>query len=251
MAKPILVANWKNHPSSLKEAKTLLAKISKSSRLYKKLHFFVAPPTTYFETVSSRPKSLLNLASQNVFVDLKGSHTGEIGLDILKSFGVRAVIVGHSERRALGETSKDVSLKVKTVLKSGITPIVCIGELTKDLDGGHFEFLRDEIRESLDGIKRSDVSKLVLAYEPVWAIGKSATDSISQDDLVQTVIFIKKVLTDLFGRILAEKVPILYGGSTEPANAETLFSNTGIRGFLVGHASLDAEDLKKIASAML
>src|SRR3989344_166406 len=252
MAKPILVANWKNHPGSLSEAKALLRQIAQSAKLYKKLSFFVAPPFTYFESASERLGSFGRLASQNISSLPPGNYTGQVTPDILKSFGVRLAIIGHSERRALGETNELVSQKVKMALHSGITPLVCVGELSRDQDGERFEFLREQLKFSLAGLNRKiDASKLVLAYEPVWAIGKHANGAIEPVDLGESVIFIKKVLSDMFGRATAERIPILYGGSVESANAQTLFGKTGIRGYLVGHASLNAKSFKAVAQSLI
>ena len=253
MAKPILVANWKNNPGSLNEAVALLKQFSKDRRFYQKLSFFIAPPLPYFESVTERAGSFARLASQDIFFPSRaGAYTGEVTSDILKSFGVRLAIIGHSERRALGETSEKVSRKVKLALHSGIMPLVCIGETSQDKDGEHFEFLREQLKLSLASLSRkTDISKLVIAYEPIWAIGKSAVNAIEPVDLAQSVIFIKKVLTDIFGRKAAERVPILYGGSAEPANVEALLGETGIKGLLVGHASLNAKSLGVIAKSFL
>ena len=252
MARPILIANWKNHPGSLSEARTLLRQLSRDRRVYKKLSLFIAPPFTYFELVSGRLGSFGRLASQNISSLPPGNYTGQVTPDILKSFGVRLAIIGHSERRALGETNELVAKKVKMALHSGITPLVCVGELSRDQDGERFEFLREQLKFSLAGLNRKiDASKLVLAYEPVWAIGKHASGAIEPVDLAESVIFIKKVLTDMFGRAVAERIPILYGGSVESANAQTLFSKTGIRGYLVGHASLDAKSFKAVAQSLI
>ena len=195
MAKPILVANWKNHPASLGEARSLLRGLSRYSAFYKKVNLFIAPPSAYFESVASRAGNFYHLASQDMSSLFHGSHTGMITPDILKSFGVRLAILGHSEQRALGETNESVSLKVKAALLSGITPLVCVGEASRDQDGEHFEFLREQLKLSLAGLNRTaDTRKLMLAYEPVWAIGKRAGDAIVPADLAQSVIFIKKVL---------------------------------------------------------
>lgn len=252
MPKPILVANWKNHPKSLDETRSLLRQLSRNSKFYKKLSFFIAPPYPYFESVAGRLGKFGHLAVQNISSLPPGTYTGQVTPDILKSFGVRLAIIGHSERRKFGETSEHVAKKVKAALHAGIIPLVCVGEVSRDQDGEHFEFLRDELKLSLTGLNRkNDISKLVVAYEPVWAIGKSARDAITAADLSQSVIFIRKVLTDMFGRKTAEHVPILYGGSVEPANAEALLSETGIRGFLVGHASLHAKSLGAIAQSLI
>ncbi|MSR87659.1 MAG: triosephosphate isomerase [Candidatus Zambryskibacteria bacterium] len=247
MAKPLLVANWKNYPSSLSEAQRLLRELAKKRELFKKVSLFIAPPSPYLESVSNKIKRFGSLACQDISSLAKGTYTGEVTSEMLKSFAVRLAIVGHSERRALGETSKDVASKIDVALKSGIAPLVCIGELERDKDGEHFEFLRQELKLMLSGISKNEVVKIALAYEPVWAVGKYAKEAINPQELSQTVIFLRKVLGDLFGRAAADKVPILYGGSVEPANAGELMNGSGIRGFLVGRSSLNAESLEAIA----
>lgn len=252
MAKPILVANWKNYPGSLPEAKSLLTNLAKSSRLYKKISLFIAPPLPYLGIVAERSTTYARLACQDFPSLSDGTHTGMVLPNVLKSFGVRLAVIGHSERRALGETSEDVAEKVKIATNAGIIPLVCIGEETRDSDGDYFEFLREEIKLSLSGIsKKADAEKLIIAYEPIWAIGSQAKGVIEPTDLAQTVIFIRKVLSDIFGRATAENIPVLYGGSVDAANAEALVKETGIKGFLVGRASLRAESFKAIAESLV
>jgi triosephosphate isomerase (TIM) len=251
MTKPILVANWKNHPGSLREAGALLKGLKKDAQLYKKIRTFIAPPAVYFPITSDLMKSSAPLASQDISSQISGTHTGEVTPDILKSFGVRLAILGHSERRAMGETSEMVSNKVKIAQKSGFIALVCVGEKERDQDGDHFESLRQEIRASLSGISRENARQVLIAYEPIWAIGKKAKDAMSASDLSQTIIFIKKVLTDLYGREVADGIPIIYGGSVEASNAEKLCKEGGVAGFLVGHASLDYKSFKTIAEMLL
>ena len=174
-----------------------------------------------------------------------------MGIEILKSFGVKLSILGHSERRALGETSQEVSDKAKLALKHGIVPLICIGENVRDNDGEYFEFIRDQLKSSLNGLSSKMVSNIILAYEPVWAIGKSAKDVLPSAELAQTIVFLRKVLTDLYGRKAAERIPIIYGASVDPTNAQMLMQGTGIRGFLPGRASLNAQSFEKIAKSLL
>lgn len=251
MAKPILVANWKNYPSSQEEARTILSALSRKSTLYKKLSLFIAPPLPYLDLVSTRAKSFSRLASQDLPTLAKGTFTGEVMPDILKSFGVRVAILGHSERRALGETSEIVAQKVKVALRAGIVPVVCVGEESRDQEGEHFDFLRQQIKHSLSGLSKQAVSSLIVAYEPVWAIGKNAKEAIGPVDLAESVIFIRKVLSDLFGRNVAESVPVLYGGSVDAKNSEALAQTSGLRGFLVGRASLNPKSFEAVASSLL
>ncbi|MDO8424026.1 MAG: triose-phosphate isomerase [bacterium] len=251
MAKPILVANWKNHPGSLSEARALLKSLSKNSGLYKNLSVFIAPPATYFELVSLRAHSFARLASQDIPAFSSGVHTGLITSDILKSFGVRLCIIGHSEQRARGETSAEVSEKVKIALRAGITPLVCVGEKVRDTDGEHFEFLREELKSSLAGLRAKAARGIMIAYEPAWVIGKHAKDALPPVELAQSVIFLRKQLADLYGRKVAESIPILYGGSVEEDNAGVLMRETSVRGFLIGHASLRAGSFKAIANSLI
>ncbi|KKW13875.1 MAG: Triosephosphate isomerase [Parcubacteria group bacterium GW2011_GWA2_50_10b] len=251
MAKPILVANWKNHPGSLAEAKALLKGLSKEARLYKNLSLFIAPPAPYLELAALKARNFARLACQDMAAFSQGTYTAMLTPDILKSLGVRLAIIGHSERRALGETSAQVVDKVKVALRAGIVPLVCIGEQARDVDGEHFDILREELKSSLSGLNAKTARGIIIAYEPVWVIGKSAKDALPPAELAQTVIFLKKQLSDLYGRSVAESIPILYGGAVEPENAGALMRETYIKGFLVGHASLKPESFKSIAESLL
>lgn len=251
MAKLILVANWKNSPASLPEAKDLLKGLSKNKLLYKKLRLFLAPPHTYFESVSKSIVGYGELASQSFFPEEKGKYTGYITPEILKSFGVKLVILGHSERRALGETSYEIAHQAKMALKNGLTPLICIGESKRDVEGEYLNLLREELKASLSELSKNDIKKIMLAYEPVWAIGSKSLGAIDPLELSETVLFIRKVLSDLYGRNLAEETPILYGGSVDSVSAGILVRNTGIKGFLVGRASLNAKSFKEVAESLI
>lgn len=247
--KLMLVANWKNHPEDREEAKILISGLAKKSLLFKKLNTVIAPPAVYLDLVGQKVKSLGVLASQDIF-EHEGTYTGAVGPNMQKDFGVKMAIIGHSERRKLGESNLVVANKVKTALKMGILPLLCVGEEAHDTDGAYFESLREQIKESLQGIKKKDLlGKLVVAYEPVWAIGKSAKEAMRPEDLAQMVIFIKKVLTELFDRNLADKAVILYGGSVDQSNIIDL-KDTGVSGFLVGRASLNVKSFTELAQAL-
>lgn len=252
MARQMLVANWKDHPASLDEADLIIKGMAKHASTYKKLHTFIAPPLPYFDIVSKKAQNFANLASQDIFESYEGTYTGAVLPDILKSFGTKLAIIGHSEMRALGETDKSVAQKIRVAIKAGIVPLVCVGETARDEKGDYLEFLKNELRGSLAGLRRKDdASKIVIAYEPIWAIGKKAKDAANKEEVTEMVIFIRKVVASIFGRSAAEKMPILYGGSVEPENAAVLAKETGIRGFLVGHASLDPEGFNEIANALI
>ena len=250
MKKFLLIANWKNKPISEEEAMVLLRKLAKKKALYKKLNTIITPPWTHY-SLREKIRSFASLASQDIFLDSGKVQTGAITADILKNFGVKYVILGHSERRAAGETSSKVAKKARLSVENGIIPIICIGESVRDEEGEHFEFLREELRVSLEGMRREDVRGVVIAYEPIWAIGKRAKDAITAQNLSEIVIFIKKILSDAYGRETAEKTTLVYGGSVEPRNAAEFVRQTRVNGFLVGHASLDADSFNEIAAEII
>ena len=159
--------------------------------------------------------------------------------------GARFAIVGHSERRRLGETDENVSKKVLAALKERITPILCVGEGERDSHGLYLHTLKEQIRNSLSGVSKNSIKKIIIAYEPVWTIGKEAKDAMNADILHQTVILIRKILVDRFGPT-GRGVKIIYGGSVAPENAREIVRGGEVDGLLVGHQSLKPESFKKI-----
>jgi triosephosphate isomerase (TIM) len=251
MAKSILVANWKNNPDSVSSAENIVRGLAKKSALFKKLNLYIAPPVVYLEVVTGRKGSFAQLGIQDLATATRPTETGSLTVPMIKNLGVRLAILGHSERRALGESDENVRDKVKLALRSSITPLVCVGEKVRDDDGNHLELLKQQIKHSLEGIKREEARKIMLAYEPVWAIGTEAKGAITPEDLAESLIFIKKILSDIFGREVGSKIPILYGGSVDAVSAELLASVQGVRGFLVGRASLDPKTFVSIAETLV
>jgi triosephosphate isomerase len=197
--------------------------------------------------------SAIKTSAQSVSVFETGAHTGEVGAQMVKSFGVSYSIVGHSERRAQGETDEMVRAQLGHAAAAGLTPILCIGESERDAAGAYLAVVAGQLREALKsfpankvGAKTSTTPKLVIAYEPVWAIGKSAAEAMKPSDVREMSIFIKKTLAEHFDRTAALKVPILYGGSVEPSNAGSLIEEGDINGFLVGHASTEVDSFVEI-----
>lgn len=246
--RPLVVANWKMNPTSLKEAALLGKSLSKLSLSFKKANLVIAPPTIYLSAV--KPSKKVFLGAQNVFWDKSGAYTGEISPVQLSERGVSYVIVGHSERRALGEDDFLVNKKARAILAEGMTPIICIGELEHDSQGKYLAFLSNQIKSSLKGMSKSDITKIILAYEPIWAIGKDAKSAMEANDLHETVLYIQKVLSELYGRAVAHSIPILYGGSVKEENAESLMREGAIAGFLVGGASLSVKTFVPIVKAV-
>lgn len=241
-----MVANWKMNPPSLAEARALFKKTKQTGSRLENVETVICPPFPYLGAFAHGGTSRVRLGAQDVFWQNGGRATGEVSPEMLTDTGVSYCIVGHSERRALGETDEIVSQKVKAALAEGLTSILCVGEREHDAEGRYFEILKSQVVASLNGIKRPHLRSIVIAYEPLWAIGKSARDAMNPRAIRETEIFIRKVLTDLFDGETAKEPRILYGGAMEEANTKAILTDGGVDGLLVGHASLDAERFAKM-----
>ncbi|MBL7045453.1 MAG: triose-phosphate isomerase [Parcubacteria group bacterium] len=243
----LVVANWKMNPASVKEALDLFDKVKKKASTLKNVDTILAPPFAFLgELTCNYSGSKVSFASQDVFWEEGGSYTGEVSVSQIKSIGATYGIVGHSERRALGETDVDVNKKVLALIKEKVTPILCIGESSRDEHGEYLNFLQKEITEGLKSVSKNDIKRVVIAYEPIWAIGKSVRDAMKPDEMHEMKIFIQKTLSELYERSVVSKVPIIYGGSVEPDNARALLEGGEVDGFLVGHASLSVTEFNEI-----
>ena len=196
--------------------------------------------------------SSVKVGAQTISIHQEGAHTGEVSAKILKASGVSFALVGHSERRAQGETDEDVREQLQVTLGAGLTAILCVGETEREPDGSHFVQIANQLHRALArlGDAKLPAGKLVVAYEPVWAIGKTAAEAMKGSDVEETAIFIRKILSEALGRDAVSRVPILYGGSVEPQNAGALMKEGGINGFLVGHASADIDSFIEILKAV-
>ncbi len=240
-----LIGNWKMNPQTSEEAKKIFSGIKKSASKAKKVTTIVCPPFVFLSNLSKvkGQGSNVSIGAQDAFWENSGAFTGEISPTQLKSFGVEFVILGHSERRELGETDEKVNLKIKSALSTKLKAIVCVGELERDSEGKYLEFLENQIKKTFEKIQKKDLKNIIVAYEPVWAIskGKKGSKALNGEGIHQMSIFIKKVLSDVFGRAEAEKIPILYGGSSNPENTEYILENGKVDGLLVGSNSLKSE----------
>ena len=177
-----------------------------------------------------------------------GAFTGEVSGTMLYNFGARYVILGHSERRAQGETNVDVNQKIKSVLAAGLYPILCVGESVRDAEHGYFNLVKDQLSECLHGLTKNWLRKLIIAYEPVWAISSTpGRRDATAEDSYEMAIFIRRVLADKWGRDAAQ-TRIIYGGSASDRDAEEFLSRGGVDGLLVGRASLSPEKFVKIVA---
>jgi len=244
--KKLIVANWKMNPGSSAEARVLFRKVKLAGGKLEKVETVICPPFPFLGLFPNSGTTRVSLGAQDVFWANAGRATGEVSPEMLKDLGVSYVIIGHSERRAFGETDEVVSKKVKAVLIEGLTPIVCVGEKERDPDSRYFDILKTQIVASFTGIVRAQFQGICIAYEPLWAIGKSAKEAMDPRGIREMAIFIQKVLADSFGEETAQLPRILYGGSAEESNTAPILAEGGVSGLLVGHASLDAERFTKM-----
>jgi triosephosphate isomerase len=244
-----IAGNWKMNlmrDSSIALVQQLMDQLQSSPNV----DVAVCPPSVYLHDVGAALRgSTIHLGAQNVYHAAEGAFTGEVSCEMLKDLGCRYVILGHSERRAIfGETDADVNTKLKAVLKSGLTPIVCIGETLEQRESGKTQdVVRSQCTQSLAGITQEQMAKTVLAYEPVWAIGTGKTATPAQAEEVHADI--RKLLASLFSESVANAVVIQYGGSVKADNAMDLLGQPNIDGALVGGAALKADSFLAIVQA--
>ena len=250
MARTLLVLNWKMNPERLVDAETLFTATKRIAHSSRGVGMVVCPPTLFLGALRKKYDGEVLLGAQDVYHNMKGSHTGSISPDMLSSLNVKYVIVGHSERRRDGETDALVSQKASAAIASHLTPIICIGEHERSENGDHFAHIESQLIASLKGIPKAKAKNIVIAYEPLWAIGKMYSGAIGPLALQETVIFIRKILTKIFGRSVGMTIPVLYGGSVESKNIAELLRGSKVSGFLIGHASLDADELRAIVRAL-
>ncbi len=249
MRKNLIVGNWKMHATHL-DAIQMVQKLSLRLDFadHDRVDVVVAPPFTALrstQTVIEADRLMINLGAQNCHWEESGAYTGEVSAPMLKKLSVRYVIVGHSERRQIfGESDGDVNRKVRAVLAADMTPILCVGETAEEYDAGATkDKVGSQIRAGLKGISPDDTSTMVIAYEPIWAIGTGKT--ASADDAGAMATFVRETVTDLSGGV-GEDVRVLYGGSVKPGNIAGLMAKRDIDGALVGGASLDPDTFASI-----
>lgn len=244
--RPLIAGNWKMFKTcseAVETAKHLLKLVSKTTDV----DVMIAPPFTALAQVSDVVKgSCISVGAQNLFWEAEGAYTGEISPSMLVSAGCRYVIIGHSERRQyFNETDESVNRKIKSSLKNGLIPVMCVGESEKERELREtFSVLDKQVKNGLEDFSPDDLKTLVIAYEPVWAIGTGKTATAEQAQEVHE--FLRAMLEKKFGNRLAKSMRILYGGSVKPNNIAELMSMPDIDGALVGGASLDPETFSKI-----
>jgi triosephosphate isomerase len=248
MRQPIIAGNWKMY-KDVKEAIALVNEIKRAVFSVENVGIVVCPPFTNLSDAGEMLiESNIKLGAQNCYWEKEGAFTGEISTGMLKSVGCSYVIIGHSERRQyFGETDDTVNKRLKAAIDSGLIPIMCIGETLEERDAEKtLEVIETQLTNGLKGFDESFLDTLVIAYEPVWAIGTGRTATPDQAQEVHK--FIRKLLNKMFSESFSESRPILYGGSVKPNNIEDLMREEDVDGGLVGGASLKAESFVDIIS---
>jgi triosephosphate isomerase len=251
MRKPLVAGNWKMNKLH-HHATSLFRKLNDSAANFPKdVDVMIAPPAVYLSWFVQESTARLTVGAQDVSQQeaKEGAYTGEISAAILASTGVEYAIVGHSERRTYhGETDDIIRLKIDACTKAGIKPIYCCGENLEERESGrHFDVVRKQLSTALKGFTADVLSNLVVAYEPVWAIGTGRTASSEQAQEMHADI--RNQLRSKFGDTLADETRILYGGSCKPSNADSIFSQPDVDGGLIGGAALVAQDFIAIIEA--
>lgn len=246
----ILAANWKAYVEDIRKAKKLVA-AAKRVASGKKVSVILAPPAPLLSVFSAGNRTKVSFAAQDVSLTTGGAHTGESTAQAYATAGATHAIVGHSERRTAGDTNTVVAEKLAHALAHNLTPILCVGERERDSEGRYLGAVREELTTAIEPLAQKERARVIIAYEPLWAIGKTAADAMQASDLTEMVFYIRKVLSELLPGKGAERTPILYGGSVEPGNIRDLAASSGVDGFLVGHASVDPAVFAALAKELM
>ncbi len=248
--KKLIVANWKLNPETPREARELSAPIRRVAAKLKKVTTVICPPAVYLQGLSS---GRLLFGAQDCFGEISGAFTGKLGPTMLYHGGARYLILGHSETRArlsggqvAGDTDLMINHKVRLALKNKLKVILCVGEHERDHHGEYLKIIKAQLEADLKNIQRKQFDNLIIAYEPLWAIGASAKAADTPEAFHHQSLFIRKVISRLVGKEQAMKTPVLYGGSVNSKNAAGFLTEGEADGLLVGHASLNPFEFIKI-----
>ncbi len=249
MNKKIIVANWKMNPANVADAVALAQKIEQAARASSHTEIVVAPPALFLVPVAHALKNA-RLGAQNTFWEDAGAYTGEVSPSQLRDIGVRYVIVGHSERKMnVGETDEMIAKKTAAVARVGMNAILCIGEQHRASGDIPVE-VGAQLKSALVGVKKSAMKNVIICYEPVWAISTMpGAAPATPDDALRASVYIRKIIGSLFGLPAARQIQVIYGGSVSAKNIASFLHGGAVDGALVGNASLDADEFKRIIAA--
>jgi len=248
MKKIHLVANWKAHPKEVTEAKRLALSVKDAVAKTRSIEVTLAVPYPFLTAVGEviGRSTRCFLAAQEVSVVDEGAHTGAVTASMLKSVGVTEIIVGHSEQRAQGLTDEGVRARIEKIFKRRLSVVLCVGEQERDAHGAYLKVIQTQLLTALRGAPKAAAGRLVIAYEPLWAIGEDAQSADTPAGFHEVAIYIRKVLSEQFGARVALTIPVLYGGSVNPENTGSFLLEGHASGLLVGRASLLPASFKSI-----
>jgi len=244
--KTILVCNWKMNPPTWKEAKKLFDETKKAAQKARDVSVIVAPPSVYLRELAKVSRAI-PLAVQHARAEEGGAHTGEISLAQAADTKATYAIVGHAESRARGTTNADTNAQILAALALKMAPILCVGESARSIQGEYFDVVRAQVKEALANVPQNRLATIMIAYEPVWAIG--APKPMQPRDMHEMGIFIRKTIVQGWGEI-GHAVTILYGGAVDSTNAATMRDEGDVRGFLVGRASAEPSKIKALIQSL-
>lgn len=256
--KPLIIANWKMNPASPEEVERLWDSIKEGIKKNKQTEIVICPPFVWLPFISGvSAAGGITFGAQDCFWENKGAYTGGISPLMLKETGCQYVLVGHSERRKyFGENDEMINRKLKAVLKNRLKPVFCVGEEVRDSfneDGKQINemglIVGEQLEKGLVGVSAEKAKEIIFAYEPVWAIGTG--QSCLPDDAMKAHLFIRKILSKLYDRKIAEKVRVIYGGSVDGKNASDYIQSAKMDGILVGGASINASEFNKIIEKLI
>ncbi len=246
---PLIIGNWKMNPRTGAEAVQLAKAVHTATKKISTVGVGITPPLLFVPEVhKALAKSAVRLGVQQVHPGPVGAFTGMVSPAQVQAYGVSYAIVGHSECRARGESDVEVNSAVLMLLKHKLTPVICVGEKVRDAQANFYAAIEAQIVQALAAVPRARYKDIVIAYEPIWAIGTGKTATAS--DVQEMQLFIRKVLTKIADRSGAAAVTVLYGGSVKPDTAALLYQEGEVDGFLVGGASLSADEFTKIITAV-
>lgn len=235
----LIVANWKAYVEDLAKGKKLVTASKSLARAGSTI--VLAPPAPFLGALAIGNKSTVAFSAQDISATTGGAKTGEVTAAACKAAGAAYAIIGHSERRAAGDTDAIIAEKLARALTQGLTPILCVGESERDTQGQYLAVIREQITLALTPLTAKERGRIVIAYEPIWAIGKGAAQAIGPNDLAEMVLYIRKVVAELLPGKSSRHALVLYGGSVEATNVRELAASSGVDGFLIGHASVETD----------
>ncbi|MDQ5893347.1 MAG: triosephosphate isomerase [Patescibacteria group bacterium] len=249
MKKKLIIGNWKMNPTTLDEARRIFRSTKNTAKKLTSTEVVVCPPPVYIQALlTKRGDPVVSIGAQDAYFEEQGSFTGEVSPIMLRDLGVTHVIIGHSERREKGESDEVISEKVALALEAGLKVVLCVGEKERDEQGAHLESLKLQIKNSLNKVPKRLIGKLIVAYEPIWAVG--AKEAMDPATVYEMSLFVKKSLADAYGHTEAVATQVLYGGSVNFRNAGDIIVRGKVDGLLVGRESVNSDGFTELLKAV-